>query len=102
MQSFEMFQLFFVSVLLSSVVTSTNSQQVGNTQQQSLRSKGRPCNINNYNSFYAGPNKKVESLLVDMKRQLDELQRQMTTLTGKQNYTNSQGRSQRTLIHKTL
>ena len=81
-----MFQLFAFCALLLSV----HSQSAGNTQQQSLRPNGKSCNINNYNSFYAGPNKKIESLLVDMKRQLDELQKQVALLT-KDNKTNSNG-----------
>lgn len=40
-----------------------------------------PCNFNNHNSFYAVRNKKVENLLTDMKKQLDELQRQVEVLT---------------------
>ena len=91
MQCFNMFHLFAFCILLSLAVTSANSQDAGNTQQQTLSSKGRPCNINNYNSFYAGTNKKVESLLLDIKRQLDDLQRQVTLLT-KENSTNSKGR----------
>ncbi|XP_078360506.1 fibrinogen C domain-containing protein 1-like [Oculina patagonica] len=84
-----MFHFFVFCVVLSSAVTSINSQDAGNTQQQTLSSKGRPYNINNYNSFYAGPNKKVESLLVDIKRQLDDLQRKVTLLTHKDNDTYS-------------
>ena len=90
-----LFHYFALCVLLSSVVTSTNSQDAGNTQQQTLSSKGRPCNINNYNSFHAGPNKKVESLIVDMKRQLDDLRRQVAILIRRDNSTNSQGRYSR-------
>lgn len=91
MQCFNMFHLFAFCILLSSAVASANNQDAGNTQQQTLSSKGRPCNINNYNSFYAGTNKKVESLLLDIKRQLVDLQRQVTLLT-KENSTNSKGR----------
>lgn len=41
------------------------------------------CNINNYNSFYAGPNKKFENLMLDVKRQLDEIQMELRNLTKK-------------------
>ena len=41
------------------------------------------CSINNYNSFYAGPNKKFENLILDVKRQLDEIQMQLRNLTKK-------------------
>ena len=40
-------------------------------------------NINNYNSFYAGPNKKFENLTLDVKRQLDEIQMELRNLTKK-------------------
>ena len=39
--------------------------------------------INNYNSFYAGPNKKFENLILDVKRQLDEIQMQLRNLPKK-------------------
>ena len=45
--------------------------------------KTQSCSINNYNSFYAGPNKKFENLLLDVKRQLDEIQMQLRNLTKK-------------------
>ena len=41
------------------------------------------CSINNYNSFYAGPNKKFENLILNVKRQLDEIQMQLRNLTKK-------------------
>ena len=41
------------------------------------------CNINNYNSFYAGPNKKFENLMLDVKRQMDEIQMELRNLTKK-------------------
>ena len=46
-------------------------------KQNSLNSKASSCNINNYNSFYAGPNKKLENIILDMKRQLDEIQKEL-------------------------
>lgn len=80
---------------LCAVLVSVNSQDVGinsgRTQKQTLRpSQGKSCNINNYNSFYAGPNKKVENLLVDVKRQLEDLQKQVALLR-KDNKTNLDG-----------
>lgn len=35
---------------------------------------------NVYNSFYAGPNKKIENILQEMKKQLGELQEDMKNL----------------------
>ena len=39
------------------------------------------CN-NVYNSFYAGPNKKIETILQEMKKQLTQLQDDINILTG--------------------
>ena len=53
----------------------------GQTQNQ-LGSKGtQQCTINN--NFYAGPNKKVETVMFEMKKQLDEIQKELRNLTQK-------------------
>ena len=69
----EMFNFFAFFALFLPVFASADNQAVVRSQS--------PCNINNYNSFYAGPNIKMENLLADMKKQLDELQRQVEVLT---------------------
>ena len=61
-----MFHLLALCVLFLSVVASAVNQAAVTSQPL--------CNVNK--NFYAGPNKKVENLLTDMKKQLDELQRQ--------------------------
>ena len=67
--------VFFVSILLS--IDSIAAQ----TQNQ-LASKGaQQCTINN--NFYAGPNKKVETMMFEMKKQLDEIQRELRNITQK-------------------
>ena len=67
--------VFFVSILLS--IDSIAAQ----TQNQ-LGSKGtQQCTINN--NFYAGPNKKVETVMFEMKKQLDEIQKELRNLTQK-------------------
>ena len=67
--------VFFVSMLLS--IDSIAAQ----TQNQ-LGSKGtQQCTINN--NFYAGPNKKVETVMFEMKKQLDEIQKELRNLTQK-------------------
>ena len=66
---------FLVSILLS--IDSITAQ----TQNQ-LGSKGiQQCTINN--NFYAGPNKKVETIMLEMKKQLDEIQKELRNLTQK-------------------
>ena len=60
--------VFLVSILLSidSIAAQTGTQQ---------------CIINN--NFYAGPNKKVETIIFEMKKQLDEIQKELKDLTQK-------------------
>ena len=67
--------VFFVSILLS--IDSIAAQ----TQNQ-LGSKGtQQCTINN--NLYAGPNKKVETMMFEIKKQLDEIQKELRNLTQK-------------------
>lgn len=47
------------------------------------RKENPSCNINNYNSFYAGPNKKLENIILGMKRRLDEIREELKNLTEK-------------------
>ena len=71
--SFKMLQLFAFFVLVMPAFVSAKDQDVANAPNN--------CEVNNYNNnFYAGPDKRVESLLRDMKTQLDELQRQVALL----------------------
>ena len=68
--------VFLVSILLS--IDSIAAQ----THDQNLGSKGtQQCTINN--NFYAGPNKKVETIISEMKKQLDEIQKELRDLTQK-------------------
>ena len=81
--SFEMILAFLLCVsLLQGLVRSQDSVT---TQKQNLINPktAQSCNINNYNSFYAGPNKKFENLMLDVKRQLDEIQMELRNLTKK-------------------
>ena len=64
-----MFHLLALCVLNLSVFASTDSQAAASSPAT------HHCSINN--NVYAGPSKKVETLLTDMKKQLDELQRQV-------------------------
>ena len=67
--------VLFVSILLS--IDSITAQK-----QNQLGSKGtQQCTINN--NFYAGPNKKVETITLEMKKQLNEIQKELRNLTQK-------------------
>ena len=53
---------------------------------------GSNChNVYNYNSFSAGPNKEVKTLLLEMKMQLADLQKTVEEIKG--NKTNAKGES---------
>ena len=75
--------LFFLALYVTnhSLAKQANSAQV-------TRVPTKQC-TNVYNSFYAGPNKKIESILQEMKKQLGELQEDMKIL--KHNKTSSKG-----------
>ena len=69
--------------LMQRFVCSQDPDSVTTQKQNHLDPKTSSCNINNYNSFYAGPNKKFENLMLDVKRQLDEIQMELRNLTKK-------------------
>ena len=70
--------LFCVSLLQTLVST---QEPVTTPKQSQLDPNATSYNSNNYNSFSAGPNKKLENLILDMKRQLDEIQKDLRNLT---------------------
>lgn len=49
----------------------------GSVQRQNHASS-KTCNINN--NFYAGPNKKIENLLLDVKKQLNDIRKDLNIL----------------------
>ena len=51
------------------------------TQNQLGLKGAQQCTINN--NFYAGPNKKVETIMFEMKKQLDEIHKELRNLTQK-------------------
>jgi len=69
-------------VLLQAVDSVTTQKQ-----NSGVDAKGMPCNINNYNSFYAGPNKKLENIILEMNRKLNNIQKELRNLTKKENST---------------
>ena len=67
--------LFVASQALAKPGNNANSTPVNS-------SATKHCN-NVYNSFYAGPNKKIETILQEMKKQLTQLQDDIDILKGK-------------------
>ena len=80
--------LFISFSLLFTVVISQGSQTA--QKQTRVDSKATSCNINN--NFYAGPNKKMENLILDVKRQLDEIRKDLKISPKNENYK-PQGKS---------
>ena len=66
--------LFVASQALAKPGDNTNSSPVSS-------SATKHCN-NVYNSFYAGPNKKIETILQEIKKQLTQLQDDIDILKG--------------------
>jgi len=55
----------------------------GNNSYSTLDSSSATMHCNNvYNSFYAGPNKKIETILQEMKKQLTQLRDDINILKG--------------------
>ena len=69
-----MFYLFVFCIFFFPTVISAKAEVEANTPQD--------CSVNNYNNnYYAGPQKNVENLLTEIKKQLDELKTQVALLT---------------------
>ena len=71
------FLICVVFLMQGKVVNSVTTQK-----QNQLGRKEMPCNI--YNSFYAGPNKKIEDIILGIKKQLDEIQKDLRHVTKKE------------------
>ena len=74
--------LIFAFLMLCAVGISTNVSQVS-------PQKDKCHNMYTSNNFYAGPNKKVEALLNEIKRELGEMREDIKNL--KENKTTSKG-----------
>ena len=79
---------FHLSLLFLALYVTNHSlaKQANSAQVTTVPTK--QC-TNVYNSFYAGPNKKIENILQEMKKQLGQLQEDMKIL--KNNKTFSKG-----------
>ena len=79
--------LVFVMLLVASQPLTKPGNNANSTPVSSSATKH--CN-NVYNSFYAGPNKKIETLLLEMNKQLTQLQDDINILKG--NETSEKGK----------
>ena len=75
---------YFVAALATSNLTSKPAKPNNDTKRTSQ------YNVNNYNSFYAGPHcKKIENMFSEVKQQLAELKEEIREM--KENQTGGQG-----------
>ena len=81
------FRFHFNLFVLALFVASQSLAKQANSPQVTTVPTKQCTNV--YNSFYAGPNKKIENILQEMKKQLGELQEDMKIL--KNNKTSSKG-----------
>ena len=79
--------MMLLTLILSIVLMPHVMETVTPQKQKQLDSKAIPCNINN-NLYAAGPNKKVEDMIIEMNRKLDDIQNKLKNLTQKENKGN--------------
>ena len=72
------YSLLFLVLLVASQAL---AKPGNNANSNPVSSATKHCN-NVYNSFYAGPNKKIEVILQEMKTQLTQLQDDINILKG--------------------
>ena len=73
--------LLSLVLVLASQALAKPANNANSTPVSSSATKHHDCN-NIYNSFYAGPNKKIETILQEMKTQLTQLQDDIDILKG--------------------
>ena len=81
-----LYVLLFLSAITETISKTPSSDDLSHVSQSQ---KGSCHNMYNYNNFYAGPNKKVEALLHEVKEELGEIREEIKSL--KENKTIGQG-----------
>ena len=80
-------------VLLFAFITTIPDETMANANLSQVSPLREKCqNVYNSNNFYAGPNKKVETLLHEVKKELKEIQKDISHLKG--NRTSVEGKYQ--------
>jgi len=83
--------LVYLLVLLPSLNRATSAKETYNDNNSGVSNTQSKClNVHTSNNFYAGPNKKIETLLLDVKKELGEIREEIKTL--KENKTGDQGK----------
>jgi len=71
-----------IAVLLDAVDSVTTQKQ-----NPFPDSKGIPCNINNYDSFFSGPIKKLENIILEMNKKIGQDSEKISDFKKKENHT---------------
>ena len=83
------YSLIFVFLMLSAVGITISKTTRSTNVSQIFPPKDKCHNMYTSNNFYAGPNKKVEALLHEIKRELGEMREDIKSM--KENKTTSKG-----------
>ena len=83
--------LVYVLLVLTAVNTAASQKVSSNANSSGVSNADSKChNVYTSNNFYAGPNKKVESLLHEIKEELGEIREEIKSL--KENKTTGKGK----------
>lgn len=87
--------LVYLLFLLTACVlsTATSQKKTDNDNNSGVSNTQSKChNVYTSNNFYAGPNKKIEALLLEVKDELGEIRQEMKSL--KENKTVDKGKQE--------
>jgi len=83
--------LVYLLFLLPSLNAATSQKKTYNDNNSGVSNTQSKChNVYTSNNFYAGPNKKIETLLLEVKEELGEIREEIKTL--KENKTGDEGK----------
>jgi len=93
--------LVYLLVLLPSLNTATSAKETYNDNNSGVsNTQSKRHNVYTSNNFYAGPNKKIETLLLDVKKELGEMREEIKTL--KENKTGDKSKQGNELCTKRI
>lgn len=83
--------LVYLLFLLPSLNAATSQKKTYSDNNSGVSNTQSKChNVYTSNNFYAGPNKKIETLLLEVKEELGEIREEIKTL--KENKTGDEGK----------
>ena len=83
--------LVYLLFLLTALSTATSHKKIDNDNNSGVSNTQSKChNVYTSNNFYAGPNKKIEALLLEVKEELGEIREDIKSL--KENKTVDKGK----------